>query len=56
MIIASSSIGKTLFIQRYARGHFSNAYKATIILEFGFKIFNYKECLYRIQFWSNEYK
>ena len=56
MIIDLSSIGKTPFVRRCARCKFSIAYKAIIISDFGFKIFNYKEFLYRIQFWSNEYK
>ena len=52
MIIGSSGAGKTSFVQRWTKGDFSNIYKATIISDFGFKIFNYKENLYRIQLWD----
>ena len=52
MIIGSSGGGKTSFVQRWTKGEFSNDYKATIISDFGFKIFNYKNILYRIQLWD----
>ena len=52
MIIGSSGVGKTSFVQRWTNGKFCNDYKATIISDFGFKIYNYKEELYRIQLWD----
>ena len=52
MIIGSSGAGKTSFVQRWTKGEFSNDYKATIISDFGFKIYNYKDSLYRIQLWD----
>ena len=52
MIIGSSGAGKTSFVQRWAKGFFSHDYKATIISDFGFKIYNYKDILYRIQLWD----
>lgn len=52
MIIGSSGAGKTSFVQRWTKGEFSDNYKATIISDFGFKIFNYNNELYRIQLWD----
>ena len=52
MIIGSSGAGKTSFVQRWTKGEFTNTYKATIISDFGFKIYNYKDNLYRIQLWD----
>ena len=52
MIIGSSGVGKTSFVQRWTNGKFSNDYKATIISDFGFKIYNYNNELYRIQLWD----
>ena len=52
MIIGSSGVGKTSFVQRWTKGQFTNDYKATIISDFGFKIYNYKNILYRIQLWD----
>ena len=52
MIIGSSGAGKTSFVQRWTKGEFSEDYKATIISDFGFKIYNYNENLYRIQLWD----
>ncbi len=52
MIIGSSGAGKTSFVQRWTKGSFSKDYKATIISDFGFKIYNYKDMLYRIQLWD----
>ena len=52
MIIGSSGVGKTSFVQRWTNGKFSNDYKATIISDFGFKIYDYNNELYRIQLWD----
>ena len=52
MIIGSSGAGKTSFVQRWTKGEFSSDYKATIISDFGFKIYNHKDSLYRIQLWD----
>ena len=52
MIIGSSGSGKTSFVQRWTRNVFTNDYKATVISDFGFKIFKYNNNLYRIQLWD----
>ena len=52
MIIGSSGAGKTSFVQRWTKGQFTNDYKATIISDFGYKIYSYKNVLYRIQLWD----
>jgi small GTP-binding protein len=52
MIIGSSGSGKTSFVQRWTKNRFSNDYKATVISDFGFKIFRYNNNLYRIQLWD----
>ena len=52
MIIGSSGVGKTSFVHRWTKGVFSNDYKATVISDLGFKIYNYKDNLYRIQLWD----
>jgi len=52
MIIGSSGVGKTSFVQRYTKGVFSNDYKATVISDFGFKIYNYNEDIYRVGLWD----
>ena len=52
MIIGSSGVGKTSFVHRWTKGVFSADYKATIISDLGFKIYNYKDNLYRIQLWD----
>ena len=52
MIIGSSGAGKTSFVQRWTKGQFISNYKATIISDFGYKIYSYKNVLYRIQLWD----
>ena len=52
MIIGSSGVGKTSFVHRWTKGVFSYDYKATIISDLGFKIYNYKDNFYRIQLWD----
>ena len=52
IIIGSSGTDKTQFVNRWTKNIFSDTYKATIVSEFGFKIFEYGENLYRIQLWD----
>lgn len=52
MIIGSSGAGKTSFVQRWTKGEYSDDYKPTIISDFGFKIYGYKETLFRVQLWD----
>jgi small GTP-binding protein len=52
LVIGSSGTGKTSFVQRWTKGDFNDYHKPTIVSEFGFKIFEYKENKYRIQLWD----
>ena len=52
LVIGSSGVGKTSFVQRWTKGHFTENHSPTIVSEFGFKIFEYKEKKYRIQLWD----
>ena len=52
IIIGSSGTGKTNFINKYTKNIFSDVYKATIVPEFGFKIYGKDGKLYRLQFWD----
>ena len=52
MIIGSSGTGKTSFVQRWTKGEFSDEYKPTIINEFGFKIYESHDILFRVQLWD----
>ena len=52
LVIGSSGIGKTSFVQRWTKGQFNETHRPTIVSEFGFKIFEYKEKKYRIQLWD----
>ena len=52
LVIGSSGTGKTSFVQRWTKGNFNEYHKPTIVSEFGFKIYEYKENKYRIQLWD----
>ena len=52
MIIGSSGTGKTSFVQRWTNGYFSDEYKPTIVNEFGFKIYESRNILFRVQLWD----
>jgi len=52
LVIGSSGTGKTSFVQRWTKGQFNDYHKPTIVSEFGFKIYEYKENKYRIQLWD----
>ena len=52
IVIGTSGTGKTSFVNKWTKNVFSDAYKATIVSEFGFKIFDLDGKLYRIQLWD----
>ena len=52
LVIGSSGTGKTSFVHRWTKGEFNEIHKPTIVSEFDFKIYVYKENKYRIQLWD----
>ena len=52
IVIGTSGTGKTSFVNKWTKNIFNEAYKATIVSEFGFKIFDYEGKLDRIQLWD----
>ena len=52
MIIGSSGAGKTSFVQRWTKGDYTEDYRTTIISDFGFKIYEYNQNLFRVQLWD----
>jgi small GTP-binding protein len=52
IVIGTSGTGKTSYVNKWTKNIFSDTYKATILSEFGFKIFEYEGRLYRIQLWD----
>ena len=52
IVVGTSGTGKTSFVNKWTKNIFSDTYKATIVSEFGFKIFEQDGKLYRIQLWD----
>ena len=52
IVIGSSGSGKTSFVNKWTKNIFNEEYKATIVSEFGFKVFEHEGKLYRIQIWD----
>ena len=52
IVIGNSNTGKTSFVNKWTKGTFSDLYKATIVSEFSYKVFQYKDKYYRIQLWD----
>jgi small GTP-binding protein len=52
IVIGNSGTGKTSFVNKWTKNAFSDTYKATIVSEFGYKIFEFKGKIYRIQLWD----
>ena len=52
IVIGTAGAGKTSFVNKWTKNIFSDTYKATIVSEFGFKIFEENGKLYRIQLWD----
>lgn len=52
IVIGKSGTGKTSFVNKWTKNIFDDAYKATIVSEYGFKIYEHNGKLYRIQLWD----
>ena len=52
IISGNSGTGKTSLVNKWTKNIFTDIYKATIVSEFGFKIFEKDGKLYRIQLWD----
>lgn len=52
IVVGNAGTGKTSFVNKWTKNTFSDIYKATIVSEFGYKIFDYNGKLYRIQLWD----
>ena len=52
IVIGKSSTGKTSYVSKWIKNIFIESYKATIVSEYGFKIYEHNGKLYRIQLWN----
>ena len=52
IVVGNSGTGKTSFVNKWTKNIFSESYRATIVSEFGYKIFEFKGKFYRIQLWD----
>ena len=52
IVIGNSGTGKSSLVNRYVRNRFDPNYKATVVSEFGYKIFPYNGYNYRVQIWD----
>ena len=52
IVIGKSGTGKTSFVNKWTKNIFSENYKATIVSEYGYKIYDYNGKFYRIQLWD----
>lgn len=52
IVVGNSNTGKTSFVNKWTKNVFSENYKATIVSEFGYKIFEFNTKVYRIQLWD----
>ena len=52
VILGSSGTGKTSFCNLWINNTFTEEYKATVMSEFSFKMYNYKGNYYKVQIWD----
>ena len=52
IVIGNTNTGKTSFVNKWTKGNFTDFYKATVVSEFSYKIYQNNEKLYRIQLWD----
>ncbi len=52
VVLGNSGTGKTSLVNRWVHNTFCEHYKATIVSEFAYRIFEYQDKLYKIQLWD----
>jgi len=52
VVLGNPGTGKTSVVNRWVKNIFRENYKATIISEFAYKIFEFQDKLYKIQLWD----
>ena len=52
IVVGNSGTGKTSFVNKWINNTFDENYKATIVSEFSYKIYDYKDKSYKIQLWD----
>ena len=52
IVIGNSNTGKTSLVNKWTKGTFTETYKATVVSEFSYKIFQHNDKFYRIQLWD----
>ena len=52
ILVGDCKTGKSNFVNKYTKNSFNDSYKATIVAEFGFKIFEFDSLIYRIHLWD----
>lgn len=52
IVIGTSGTGKTSIVNKYTKNEFLEAYRATVVSEYGFKVFTYNGVFYRVQIWD----
>ena len=52
IVVGCSGTGKTSFVSKWTKDIFEDNYKATVVSEFSYKIFEYKGKYYKVQLWD----
>ena len=52
IVIGKAWCGKTSFVNKWIKNIFTQEYKATIVSEYNYKIYEYNGKYYRIQLWD----
>ena len=52
IVVGCSGTGKTSFVNKWTKDIFDDNYKATVVSEFSYKIFEYKNKYYKVQLWD----
>ena len=52
VVVGSSGTGKTSFCSRWTKNTFDKNYRATVMSDFSYKVYEYKGAYYKIQIWD----
>ena len=52
IVVGKSGTGKTSYVNKWTKNIFDENYKATIVSEYGYKIYEHEWKYYRIQLWD----
>ncbi|MCQ2817311.1 MAG: ADP-ribosylation factor-like protein [archaeon] len=52
IVVGNAGTGKTSFCRKWMKDEFYEGYQATLVVDFSYKIYEYKGFRYKVQLWD----